>query len=435
MPKTLRNINTFSPDEIAKAKQIIQLAENNLQQLSLVTNGTGQPATVYLRDGEVVLYKRERSDVWQARFKLYDKRWHCVSTKHYNLQYASRAACEIYDEARFRERVGLSYTRRRFESVAQATIKELEAEIVAGIKPMTNSDYIRVINKYFIPFFGKRYLENISAEHMREYEVWRNALMKRVPLGSTLATHSSAYNRIIGTAIQRGWISAQVPLAHMSRRGAKGKTRPAFSRQEIEYLFEYLEDYSLGGHSKLAKEMRLLSRDYIELLVGTGMRSGKESQKIKWKHIEWYVDANTSKRYLRIWVTGKTGARYLIAKNKAEEALHRLVSREPLFEGKTLDEVLSEKHDIPVFKLPDGTQPKSFHTTFKWLMKASGLLIDTATGQNRTLYSLRHTYATLAMTDGNTDIHTLAKQMGTSVGMIERHYSKLTATMAADKLA
>jgi integrase len=48
---------------------------------------------------------------------------------------------------------------------------------------------------------------------------------------------------------------------------------------------------------------------------------------------------------------------------------------------------------------------------------------------------LRHTYATLAMTDGHTDIHTLAKQMGTSVGMIERHYSKLTATMAAEQLA
>ena len=34
-----------------------------------------------------------------------------------------------------------------------------------------------------------------------------------------------------------------------------------------------------------------------------------------------------------------------------------------------------------------------------------------------------------------TDIHTLAKQMGTSVLMSERHYSKLTATMAAEKLA
>ena len=34
-----------------------------------------------------------------------------------------------------------------------------------------------------------------------------------------------------------------------------------------------------------------------------------------------------------------------------------------------------------------------------------------------------------------TDIHTLARQMGTSVRMLEAHYSKLTATMAADKLA
>ncbi|MFZ4711074.1 MAG: hypothetical protein ACOYMH_14675, partial [Zwartia sp.] len=98
-------------------------------------------------------------------------------------------------------KVGLSYTRKRFETIAQATIKELAAEIAAGIRPITNNDYVRVINKYFIPFFGKRYLENISAEHFREYEVWRNTLMKRVPLASTLATHASDYNRIIGTAV------------------------------------------------------------------------------------------------------------------------------------------------------------------------------------------------------------------------------------------
>ena len=33
------------------------------------------------------------------------------------------------------------------------------------------------------------------------------------------------------------------------------------------------------------------------------------------------------------------------------------------------------------------------------------------------------------------NIHTLAKQMGTSVVMLERYYSKLTATMAAEELA
>ena len=97
--------------------------------------------------------------------------------------------------------------------------------------------------------------------------------------------------------------------------------------------------------------------------------------------------------------------------------------------------VLAGKHDIFVFTLPDGTQPKSFHTTFIWLMKASGLLKDITTNQNRTLYSLRHTYATLAMMDSNVDIHTLAKQMGTSVTMLEKHYSKMTATLAAERLA
>jgi integrase len=34
-----------------------------------------------------------------------------------------------------------------------------------------------------------------------------------------------------------------------------------------------------------------------------------------------------------------------------------------------------------------------------------------------------------------TDIHTLARQMGASVTMLVRNYSKLTATMAAEQLA
>jgi integrase len=67
-------------------------------------------------------------------------------------------------------------------------------------------------------------------------------------------------------------------------------------------------------------------------------------------------------------------------------------------------------------------------------MRDSGLLRD-IDGKKRTLYSLRHTYATLALLTGDIDIHTLARQMGNSVLMIERHYSKLTATMAAERLA
>ncbi len=56
----------------------------------------------------------------------------------------------------------------------------------------------------------------------------------------------------------------------------KGQSRPAFSREELSYLLEYLKTYCEGGHSQLAKEMRQLVRNYIELLAYTGMRCGKK---------------------------------------------------------------------------------------------------------------------------------------------------------------
>jgi integrase len=66
-------------------------------------------------------------------------------------------------------------------------------------------------------------------------------------------------------------------------------------------------------------------------------------------------------------------------------------------------------------------------------MRDSGLGKDVA-GKMRTLYSLRHSYATFALAEG-VDIHTLARQMGTSVVMLERYYSKLTPMMNAAILA
>lgn len=42
--------------------------------------------------------------------------------------------------------------------------------------------------------------------------------------------------------------------------------------------------------------------------------------------------------------------------------------------------------------------------------------------------------AALEMLRGEGGIHTLSKQMGNSAAVIERHYSKLTAMMAADRL-
>jgi len=60
------------------------------------------------------------------------------------------------------------------------------------------------------------------------------------------------------------------------------------------------------------------------------------------------------------------------------------------------------------------------------------MLYGTTSGKLRTLYSVRHLYATWELYRGR-NIHQLAIQMGTSVGMLERHYSKLTPLLLADK--
>lgn len=97
-----------------------------------------------------------------------------------------------------------------------------------------------------------------------------------------------------------------------------------------------------------------------------------------------------------------------------------------------LVELLASPVQRKLFVFSNGYQAPGMNGTFRLLMRDSGMALD-ANGQNRTLYSLRHTYGTQVLF-GGTDIHTLAKQMGTSVFMLERHYSKLTATMAAARL-
>ena len=389
--------------------------------------------THHMRDGDVVLYLRPHSSLWQVRYKLFDRHWRCVSTKQRRLDWAMRVAGELYDRARFREEEGLPQATRRFDAIANTAIKQMELDIERGIKPMTNRDYIRAINKYLIPFFGKRMLNNIDAPAVREYEQWRNEKMKRVPISSTLATHSSAFNKIIDLAIEQGWLSDKVPIARLSRKGRKGSARPAFTKNEVDALLSFMPAWSMGGRNADANAMRLLLRDYIEILLATGMRCGKESMNMMWKHIEWHVDGSTQQRYIRIWVSGKTVGRWLIGKHIAADAFARLAIRQGI--GVDLDSAMASQSTQKVFSLASGIQPVSLHTTFKWLMKESGLAKDAITDRQRTLYSLRHTYATLALMDGQMDMHTVAKQMGTSIAMLEQHYSKMTATMAAARLA
>jgi hypothetical protein len=87
----------------------------------------------YLRDGELQLFRRPESRVWQMRWRLELGGWHRASTRKTNLEAAKRAACEMYDEGRYRERMGIAPTQRTFKEIAQTTVDELKRDLVAGM--------------------------------------------------------------------------------------------------------------------------------------------------------------------------------------------------------------------------------------------------------------------------------------------------------------
>ena len=391
-----------------------------------------EPTELYLRDGEVVIHRRPGSPLWHCRFRLQDGSWHRQTTRQASIEHAVRMACDLYDETRFRQRLGLAQKSPTFAEIAHATLYSMRQDLDIGIGKSVYGSYITCIEKYFLPYFGDKRLEEITYTDVHEFEVWRNRQMNKLPRASTLNNFASAWTKLQLVAISKGWISERVAIPKLTSRGQKGKTRPAFTREEIDRLLEFMEPWIKQGRLAIEQETRPLLRDYVEMLLYTGMRHGTEALGVCWNNIEWHTQGD--KKYLRIWVDGKTGGRWLIAKHKAVDVLKRLHSRQKAVYDIPFDRLFETRCPERIFVFPNGHQPMRIDGAFKRLMRDSGLGLS-HDGQMRTLYSLRHTYATLELLENKTDIHTLSKQMGNSAAMIDRHYSKLTATMAADRLA
>lgn len=385
----------------------------------------------HYRDGEVVLYKRERSSRWQARFKL-QKEWHRISTLSKNLKEAAAYACEKFDEAKYRAKFDLPQVTRRFSRVAKLAIKAMEAELEVGMGKSVYQTYIAVIKLHLIPFFGKHNIDSIKPDEYNKFYDQQEIKQGKKLSRSTITNYNSALNRIFDLALANQWITkSQVPA--LKNKGQNSDRRPAFSYEEYMLMVRRLREWAKGGAKEVSGMVRRLLRDYVLILANTGMRPGTESDNLKWKHIHWHSTKN-GERYLRIHVNGKTGGRELIARHRCEIYLKRIQSRFADLKKMTFDDLLKANVDEYVFRLENEKRTK-LNKNFEIFLGANDLLKDPLTEQNRTLYSLRHTYATLSLTRENFSIYDLAMQMGTSVQMIEQHYSHLTPAMKAKMLA
>ena len=78
----------------------------------------------------------------------------------------------MYDESRYRQRLGLAHRTHSVAQIAALCCADLRQQIDAKGKKSALNDYLRIIERYFVPYFGERQLETLTNTDMREFELW-----------------------------------------------------------------------------------------------------------------------------------------------------------------------------------------------------------------------------------------------------------------------
>lgn len=420
------------------------------------------PQCISLLPNKVAIYQRANSGRWQARIKLKTGKWERYSTGTADEAEAREAALKLYYGSEAKAENRLPQSTRKFRNVAKYAITRMQNELDGGIGKVVYKHYISAINNYLIPFFGNKDIATVDAKSLHSYAAWRDqrmevdlkarklkALKNRAndpasfiagkeeiqKIGfkakqSTINTHNSALNRVFDEALLHGWITESIK-PKLLNKGLKSNSRGAFTEDEYNEILWQILGWSRTGKTKKTLELREVLACYVIILANTGIRAGTEAYNLKWKNMH-YIPSEHERPYLAINVDGKRGKRELIATDLATALLAQLAAINPRTKHfEELDELLEAKHDEYVFVDRSGNRvsTESLRQSFRQFLEHHNLK-EGADGKNRTLYSLRHTYATIALTEGR-DIHKLAVQMGTSVAMLEKFYSKLSARLNA----
>lgn len=413
------------------------------------------PTTTVLLERELIVYRRERSDIWQCRYKI-DGRWIRKTTKEHELDKAKLKADRLRIEDEIRAEKKLPLITRRFRDVALITLDEIEKELKQLGLDTTNSkykDYHAVITNYLIPILGKRYINKIDYDVLDELRMKREELMGKAPTRSTLLTHNAVLNRVFKQASIMGYITIE-SIPQLDLKGRKTVKRPAFTYTEIQTLLSELKSWKDKTTNKQSQLMRELLFDYVVILLDTGARPGKELYNLLWQQVEPKNDPIEIKtgeldeegneitrtdlrRSVLLTVTGKTGTRQIVGHKDTVTALTNIAKRNYDVEFSALyplQNVATANNTDKVILTSNKSKPTNFNNMFDKFLAETGLSIDPVRKQKRVLYSLRHTYATFKLTYDKVPIHLLARQMGNSVAMIEKHYDHMIIKNAVEHL-
>ena len=400
------------------------------------------PSRVVLQD-RCTLYQQSGTAKWYCRIKLEDGTWYRLATNEIEISKARDKAIDLFYEARLKSRNKLPSNTRSFTTVAKTIVEKLESLKNTREWKETYKSYISVINKYQIPYFAHTKLDNIRAKY-EGYIQYVSDELERMPTQSTIANHHAALKLILTESVSRGWATTDL-LPVLKSVGKQSTRRPTFEIGEYRSLIQKLRHWSQQkSHRNKDTEIKQMLYDYVLILANSGIRHGREALELKWSNIS-FEKSKKDNDVVTIVATKRKGRkateerRTVVVRHNDfsdfKKILTRIKDRNPHLQALTLEQIIKKRMDVLLFCLSDGTQPARIDGTFKKFLTSANLLTG-AEGTSRTLYSFRHFYATQELLrEPPITIHLLAKQMGTSVKMIEHHYGHTEPFQKADRLS
>lgn len=367
-----------------------------------------------------VVYKR--GGTYYARVRIAPNKYAYRSLKTGNKAVAIKAAQKLVHKFEFHKENDLPVQIKKFGDVLDEYVTFREKQHEQGRTSIYMLRQIQRVSKFWIEYAGKRSLLAIDNATLSEYLEWRKDYYRRKtpeelkeiknykvnPTDKTLQWEMAFGKSVVKWAHEKGY-RGKAALPTFTFTPKKKRVRPAFEVTEYQKLWRALVKWEKNCTVPEYLYTRQLLRDYVLILANSGMRVG-EANNLRIKDVQAFKDELGRKNY-RFIVRGKTGERDVIPRVICVKYVDRMLARR----GKT-------KPDDWLFAMKTGSKVITLIDQFDKVIEEAGMRTNSH-GEKFSLYSLRHFYAVMGLR-GGIGIYDIARNMGTSVQMIQSYYGR-----------
>jgi len=389
-------------------------------------------------DGRIVIYQRTTrngtvSRNWFMRIRVPNSTGYFRGSSRLDKKTeAKQFAKQKYEELYMKVLNGSALTSKRVSIVCKEW-----STAYPKMKSRSTPENIKIavdrLEKYPLTYF-KNEKKNPKIDEVRESDIqgywnWRksNSFDQKgepfIPSNATLQREAVLIKSLFDFAVEKDYIKETPKIKSPA---VKDNRRPTFTLKEWRVLTRKMRDWvregtAMSGH---IYRDRFLCQHFVLVSANLGTRVG-ELRLLKYEDMRTQNTDAGGKRLIAS-VRGKTGEREAIFNQGGDSYIKRM------YDFRTQELGKKPKQGEYVFCHPDGKPISSMKKSFNSLLTYTGTEYDSKE-RKRSLYSLRHFYATQRLSE-EVSPFLLAKQMGTSVEMLQKHYGQVVTSLVAEEI-